>query len=114
MSPVPESNAESVFSPNAFYTVRETAELLKIGVKAVRGAIRRGELIAHRLTGDREYRLLGAYVIAWIDRCEIRCEPTAAAPGNPELVELRVGQRRPTRSAEAPARLPTSPKWKAA
>ena len=114
MSPVPESNAGSVFSPNVFYTVRETAELLKIGVKAVRGAIRRGELTAHRPTGNRQYRLLGAYVIAWIDRCEVRCEPTAAAPANVELVELRVGRRRATGSAEAPGRLPTSPNWKAA
>jgi excisionase family DNA binding protein len=111
MSTVPEHHGEGLFSPTAVYTVRETAQLLKVGVKAVRGAIRRGDLTAHRLTGDREYRLLGAYVLAWIQRCEVRCDPTAAAVGTHELVELRVARRRTTQlAAEAPERLPTSPK----
>ena len=115
MSPVPEDSAEAVFSPTAVYTVRETAELLKIGVKAVRGAIRRGELTAHRLTGDRAYRLLGAHVIAWIHRCEVRCEPASCAPEARELIELRVPRRHSVRRAiETDDRLPTDPKRSAA
>ncbi len=48
-------------------------------------------------------------------RCEVRCEPTAAAVEGNELVELRVARRRMTRlAAEAPERLPTSPKPRAA
>ncbi len=115
MSVVPEHSAEAVFSPAAVYTVRETAQQLKVGVKAVRGAIRRGDLTARRLTGGREYRLLGADVLAWIDRCEVPCEQTEATLQGHELVELRVGPRRTTPLAdEAPERLPTSPKRRAA
>ncbi len=115
MASVPEPHVEAVFSPTAVYTVLETAQRVKVGVKAVRGAIRRGDLTARRLTGGREYRLLGADVLAWIDRCEVPCEQTEATLQGHELVELRVGPRRTTPLAdEAPERLPTSPKRRAA
>ncbi len=115
MSTVPEHHGEGVFSPTAMYTVRETAQLLKVGVKAIRGAIRRGDLTAHRVTGDRQYRLHGANLLAWMQRCEVRCEPTAAAVEGNELLELRVPLRRKTQlAAEAPERLPTTPKPRAA
>ncbi len=115
MSTVPEHHGEEVFSPTAVYTVRETAQLLKIGVKAVRSAIRRGDLTAHRVTGDGQYRLHGANLLAWMHRCEVRCEPTAAAAQGNELLELRVALQRKTHFAsEAPERLPTTPKPRAA
>lgn len=40
-----------------YYTVSETAELLKVHIETIRRAIRAGHLKAYRMPGGRRYRI---------------------------------------------------------
>ncbi len=105
-----------LFAPASVYTVAEVAATLKIGVKAVRAAIRRGHLKGHQLTENGQYRLFGTHVEEWIQRREV-CPPEVPDPASAtaESIDLRRRyRRRPPALALQDTRLPITPTRQAA
>lgn len=62
-------------------TVKEAAERAKCGTKFIYDQIRRGRLRASRLGSRKDYRILQAWVDAWIESLSRPIIVNADAPG---------------------------------